>query len=232
MWLVIFFIFLNVSLVSAMDMEVRSVKKHTKDDLSIFLERRVIDVHSERDAEEMGQRPRFVGTVFNASTRSRELRENSAFEDARWGLLDGGVNTTNEWTHIETMGDVTPASTVQFLIATDGSGESQTAIASVLKQTGGGIVGAVSFGSFVAVGGPTTAVSVERVRGVLWIGPLTPADRTARAWDAILSRVESLNTFVEVKTFLEASKIAVDADDRATIEVVLPPLVTPSFVQR
>ena len=83
MWLVIFFIFLNVSLVSAMDMEVRSVKKHTKDDLSIFLERRVIDVHSERDAEEMGQRPRFVRTVFNASMRSRELRENSAFEDAR-----------------------------------------------------------------------------------------------------------------------------------------------------
>ena len=83
---------------------------------------------------------------------------------------------------------------------------------------------------------PSTAAAA--VTGVLWVGPLTPADRTARAWDAILPALAAALALHANATngsswgdgaeggaaLLLAAGVAVDGAGRAVVQVVLPPL--------
>ena len=95
----------------------------------------------------------------------------------------------------------------------------------------------VPVGAFVAVGGPLAAAATMALPDVLWVGALTPADRTARAWDAILAAVESLvanGTLPEklgahtmtLSMYIGTIGIEVDMDARIIIEIALPPLVS------
>ena len=162
--------------------------------------------YAERAAEEAGRHPRLVRR--GDGTRGRELREEDddaatngrAGRDVRWGLLedpddaddadaDADDPSVAKWSWLETMGNATSHSTAQFLVATDGGEGTRVALAAALASATAGraaVVGYIPTASFAVVGTPAAAAAAEAVPGVLWVGPLTPADRTARAWDVIL----------------------------------------------
>lgn len=92
-----------------------------------------------------------------------------------------------KWSWLETMSNATPRATAQFLLATDGSEGVRVRLAAALASARGAVAGYVPTASFAVVGAPPAAAAAEKVPGMLWVGPLTPADRTARDWDVILS---------------------------------------------
>ena len=148
------------------------------------------------------------------------------------------------------MGNATSTSTAQFLVATDGSEGARVRLAAALSSTRGAVVGYVPTASFVVVGTPATAAAAEALSGdVLWVGPLTPADRTARAWDVLLPLLTDVynddesnddnatttrtttgeaevSASASASALLSAAKIVVDGGGRAVVEVLLPPLVS------
>ena len=224
----------------------------------VKLERRVVDVYAECAAEQAGRHPRLVQRGDGKSSRGRELREEGGRRDARWGLLmeesddldgDGDDASRAKWTWLEMMGNATSRSTAQFLVVTDGSERVQIALAAALASAGGAVAGYVPVASFVVVGTPTAAAAAMAVPGVLWVGPLTPADRTTRTWDFILpllaqvyaarsgtavganGQVSWTNAtardaaMAAATSILSAGGIIVDASGRVMVEVVLPPLI-------
>jgi hypothetical protein len=80
------------------------------------------------------------------------------------------------------------------------------------------------------------SIAAAAVTGVLWVGPLTPADRTARAWDAILPALAAALALHANATngsswgggaeggaaLLLAAGVAVDGAGRAVVQVKLP----------
>jgi hypothetical protein len=162
---------------------------------------------------------------------------------------DGDDASRAKWTWLEMMGNATSRSTAQFLVVTDGSERVQIALAAALASAGGAVAGYVPVASFVVVGTPTAAAAAMAVPGVLWVGPLTPADRTTRTWDFILpllaqvyaarsgtavganGQVSWTNAtardaaMAAATSILSAGGIIVDASGRVMVEVVLPPLI-------
>ena len=135
----------------------------------------------------------------------------------RWGLV----------------GPTSSVSAFQFIVVTDGEEATRAEVSSTLRAAGARKCGFVSVGSFVVVGTPSSAAAVRRVEGVSWVGSLTPADRTARAWDIVLPALEGVvqngtlpwrygGHEMDAATFLEAAGIDVDDDGRVTMDVAFP----------
>jgi len=224
------------------------------------LERRVLDVYAECAAQEAGRHPRLVRQGTGTPSRGRELREEGGRRDIRWGLLmeerdevdvNGSDASRAKWTWLETLGNATSHSTVQFMVATDGSESGRSALATALSATGAAVTGYLPVAAFSVVGSPAAAAAAEAVSGVIWVGPLTPLDRTARAWDVILSLLAEvyitgagvgIGSDVGNRTggtardlaaaasaataLLSADDIVIDKEGRAVVEVVLPPLIS------
>ena len=95
--------------------------------------------------------------------------------------------TAPAWTHLEVMGDATPDSFAQFLVATNGDPRVVDALvaAAFPRRRRGGVVPTATR---VVVGDPSVAAAARDVPGVLWVGPLTPQDVTSRAFDEMLAK--------------------------------------------
>ena len=225
---------------------------------TITMERRVLDVYAECAAEEAGRHPRLVRRGDGTPSRGRKLREEGGRRDIRWGLLmeerdedeDGDDASRAKWTWLETLGNATSHSTAQFLVATDGSARARVALVAALSAAGGAVTGYLPVAAFSVVGSPATAAAAEAVSGVIWVGPLTPADRTARAWDVILPLLADVlaaragtgtgsdaakqtnktardaATATAATALLSADDIVIDGNGRAVVEVVLPSLIS------
>ena len=172
----------------------------------VFLERRRINVAGEQEAFELIDR----GVSSFASPRE-------SVRDVRWGLV----------------GPTSPVSAFQFIVVTDGEEATRAEVSSTLRAAGARKCGFVSVSSFVVVGTPSSAAVVRRVEGVSWVGSLTPADRTARAWDIVLPALERVvhngtlpwrygGHEMDAATFLEAAGIDVDDAGRVTMDVAFP----------
>ena len=215
----------------------------------ILLERRVVHVHDELDAERDGLRRPLISPNASPSPARRLLGAPSASastsdasDDARWRLLSSGAVASAEvdptapaWTHLEVMGDATPDSFAQFLVATNGDPRVVDALVAAVVPLGGAVGGVVPTATRVVVGDPSVAAAARDVPGVLWVGPLTPQDVTSRAFDEMLAKSRTSGapevTNVEPESVarrLRATRSAVaafDADDRALLEVSLPRVV-------
>ena len=168
----------------------------------ILLERRVVHVHDELDAERDGLRRPLISPNASPSPARRLLGAPSASastsdasDDARWRLLSSGAVASAEvdptapaWTHLEVMGDATPDSFAQFLVATNGDPRVVDALVAAVVPLGGAVGGAVPTATRVVVGDPSVAAAARDVPGVLWVGPLTPQDVTSRAFDEMLAK--------------------------------------------
>ena len=225
---------------------------------TITMERRVLDVYAECAAEEAGRHPRLVRRGDGTPSRGRKLREEGGRRDIRWGLMkerdedkDGDDASRSKWTRLETLGNATSHSTAQFLVATDGSEGGRVALAAALSAAGGAITGYLPVAAFSVVGSPAAAAAAEAVSGVIWVGPLTPTDRTARVWDIILPLLadvyavgagtgtgenagdrtngtarDAAAAAAAATALLSAGDIVIDEEGRAVVEVVLPPLIS------
>ena len=96
--------------------------------------------------------------------------------------------TAPAWTHLEVMGDATPDSFAQFLVATNGDPRVVDALVAAVVPLGGAVGGVVPTATRVVVGDPSVAAAARDVPGVLWVGPLTPQDVTSRAFDEMLAK--------------------------------------------
>ena len=221
----------------------------------ILLERRVVHVHDELDAERDGLRPPLISPNASPSPTRRLLGAPSspasasasdASDDARWRLLSSGAAAPAElddpaapaWTHLEVMGDATPVSFAQFLVATDGDPRVVDALVAAVVPLGGAVGAVVPAATRVVVGDPSVAAAARDVPGVLWVGPLTPQDVTSRAFDAMFRVADARDaTDAEANSAdanssdarrlraIRGAVAAFDADDRALLEVSLPRVV-------
>ena len=207
------------------------------------LERRVVDADEESAAEAKGTKlrityprptrefaPERASTLAAGDDRSSASNadgygqvEQRAQRDPRWKLLedDDDESAGVTWSQPEDIGaDAKATSTSQLLVVTDGRVGVIDALRASLESSGGSLGEVVPTKSWIVIGGPDAARAASEVPGVMWVGPLSPQDAIARAWDPILAAIYSGD-----KTDIKQELANVETiGSRVTIKVFVPPL--------